>query len=56
MNYLFSKKRNNEAVDIIKKYTDILDSNILLDQTKFWIKDRKYSEITKIFDCKNPEH
>ena len=56
MNYLFSKKRNNEAVDIIKKYTDILDSNILLDQTKFWIKDRKYNEITKIFDCKNPEH
>ena len=56
VNYLFSKKRNNEAVDIIKKYTDILDSNILLDQTKFWIKDRKYSEITKIFDCKNPEH
>ena len=56
VNYLFSKKRNNEAVDIIKKYTDILDSNILLDQTKFWIKDKKYSEITKIFDCKNPEH
>ena len=56
VNYLFSKKRNNEAVDIIKRYTDVLDSNILLDQTKFWIKDKKYSEITKIFDCKNPKH
>ena len=56
VNYLFSKKRENEAFDIIKKYTDILDSNLLLDQTKFWAKDRKYREITKIFDCKNPEH
>ena len=52
-NYLFSKERDNEAVNIVKKYTDILKSNLLLDQTKFWVKDGKYSEITEIFDCKN---
>ena len=56
VNYLFSKKRGNEAIDIIKKYTDILDSNLLLDQAKFWIENRKYNEIAKIFDCKNPDH
>ena len=55
-NYLFSKERDNEAVNIVKKYTDILKSNLLLDQTKFWVKDGKYSEITKIFDCKNYKH
>ena len=55
-NYLFSKERNNEAVNIVKKYTDILESNLLLDQTKFWVKDEKYSEITEIFDCKNYKH
>lgn len=55
-NYLFSKERDNEAVNIVKKYTDILKSNLLLDQTKFWVKDGKYSEITEIFDCKNYKH
>ena len=56
VNYLFSKNKSNEANNIIEKYSDILDHNLLLGQTKYWMKKKKYSEITKMFDCKNPKH
>jgi tetratricopeptide (TPR) repeat protein len=56
INFLVSKNRNNEALKILEKNNDIFNTNLLLNQTKSWLKKGKANRIKKIFDCTNPNH
>jgi len=56
INFLVSKNRNNEALKILDKNNDIFNTNLLLDQTKSWLKKRKANKVKDIFDCRNPNH
>ena len=56
VNFLISKNRRNEALKILERDIDILDTNILLHQTRAWLKKGKTYKVKEIFDCKNPNH
>ena len=56
VNFLVSKNRKNEALKILERYNDILDTNLLLAQTRLWFKKGKTNKVKKIFDCRNPNH
>ena len=56
INFLISKNRYNEALEISEKNNDILNINLLLNQTRNWLKKGKTNKIKKIFDCRNPNH
>ncbi len=56
INFLVSKNRSNEALKIAEKNNDIFNTNLLLNQTKSWLKKGKINKIKKIFDCRNPNH
>ena len=56
VNYLISKKRYKEALQLVENNTDKIDSNLLLDQTKIWLNKGDNKKITNLFDCKNPSH
>tara|TARA_B110000438_G_scaffold301800_1_gene357660 strand:+ start:672 stop:2384 length:1713 start_codon:yes stop_codon:yes gene_type:complete len=56
INYLYSKKRYNDAKNIIDANIDNFNSNILLDQTKKWIDNNQIDKIKNLFNCKNPKH
>ena len=56
INFLVSKNRNNEALEILQRNNDILDTNLLLDQTRSWLKKGKVNKIKRIFNCRNPNH
>jgi len=56
INFLLSKNRNNEALQILEKNNDIFNTNLLLDQTKLWLKKGKVNKVKDIFDCRNPNH
>ena len=52
INYLISEKKYKEAKDIINR-ADVIDSNLLILQTKNWINTKQFSRISSIFSCKN---
>jgi len=56
INFLISKNRYNEALEILEKNNDILNINLLLNQTRNWLKKGKTNKIKEIFDCRNPNH
>ena len=56
VNFLVSKNRKNEALKILERDNDILDTNLLLAQTRLWFKKGKTNKVKKIFDCRNPNH
>ena len=56
VNYLLKNKRVEEAKIIIENSTDILENHLLLDQTKYWTKNGKFNQVTKMFDCQKPKH
>ncbi len=56
INFLISKNRSNEALKVLDKNNDIFNTNLLLDQTKSWLKKRKANKVKDIFDCRNPNH
>jgi len=56
INFLVSKNRSNEALKVLDKNNDIFNTNLLLDQTKSWLKKRKANKVKDIFDCRNPNH
>ena len=55
-NFLVSKNRNNEALKVLEKDFDILDTNLLLHQARSWLKKGKTNKIKAVFNCKNPNH
>jgi len=56
VNFLVSKNRENEALKILERDNNILDTNLLLDQTRSWFKKGKINKVKEIFDCRNPNH
>jgi len=56
INFLVSKNRNNEALKVLEKNKDIFNTNLLLDQTKSWLKKGKANKVKDIFNCRNPNH
>ena len=56
INFLVSKNRNNEALKVLEKNNDIFNTNLLLNQTKSWLKKGKANKVKDIFDCRNPNH
>jgi tetratricopeptide (TPR) repeat protein len=56
INFLVSKNRNNEALKVLGKNNDIFNTNLLLEQTKSWLKKGKKNKVKDIFDCRNPNH
>ncbi len=52
INYLIEKKRYQE-INEISDQIDILDTNLLILQSKKWINDKNLSNFTDIFSCKN---
>jgi hypothetical protein len=56
INFLVSKNSNNEVLKVLEKNNDIFNSNLLLDQTKSWLKKGKANKVKDIFDCSNPNH
>ena len=55
VNYLVRKNRYKDALYVIEENTDVLDNNLLLDQTKHWLKKKEYKKIVKLFSFKNPK-
>ena len=55
-NFLVSKNRNNEALKILEKNSNLFDSNLLLHQARSWLQKGKTNKIKTIFNCKNPNH
>jgi len=56
VNYLINKKRYKEALNIVESSTDEINSNLLLDQTKIWLKNYNYKNIKSLFNCRSPGH
>jgi len=56
INFLVSKARKNEALKILEKNNDMFNTNLLLNQTRLWLKKGKLNKIKEIFDCRNPNH
>jgi tetratricopeptide (TPR) repeat protein len=56
INFLVSKNRHNEALKVLKKNNDVFNTNLLLDQTKSWLKKGKTNKVKDIFNCRNPNH
>jgi tetratricopeptide (TPR) repeat protein len=56
INFLVSKNRNKEVLKVLEKNNDIFNGNLLLDQTKSWLKKGKANKVEDIFDCRNPNH
>ena len=56
INFLISKNRNNEAIKFLDKNIDLLNNNLLLNQTRSWLQKGKTNKVKKFFDCKNPNH
>lgn len=56
VNFLVSKNRNYEAIKILEKNNDTFNNNLLLNQTRSWLKEGNANRIKKIFDCRNPNH
>ena len=54
-NYLIFKNDNLEAKKAISKARIKNDGNLLIKQTEDFIVNKKYKEIKKLFDCKNPK-
>ena len=55
-NFLISKSRKSEALEILKENSDGLNANLLLNQALTWIENGKQNKIRKVFDCRNPNH
>ena len=45
-----------KLLKILEKNNDIFDNNLLLNQTRSWLKKGKTNKFKKIFDCRNPNH
>ena len=54
LNYFISKKNEAAAKLFISNDENAYNSNLLINQTKYFILSGKSKEITKLFDCKNP--
>jgi len=52
INYLISEEKYKEAKDITDS-TDVINSNLLILQTKNWIDTKQFNRISSIFSCKN---
>ena len=52
INYLIDNQRYIDAKNITDA-VDILNSNLLVLQSKKWINDKKFKKISSIFSCKN---
>ncbi|MBS56929.1 MAG: hypothetical protein CMP16_03535 [Rickettsiales bacterium] len=52
INYLISEKKYKEAKEITDS-ADIINSNLLILQTKNWIDNKQFNKISSIFSCKN---
>ena len=58
INFLLSKNRKDEALKILTKdkNVNILESNLLLHQTRLWVNEQKINKVKEIFSCRNPNH
>jgi len=52
INYLISLGKYEEAKNITDK-ADVINSNLLILQTKNWIEKKQFNKITNIFSCRN---
>ena len=52
INYLISEKKYKEAKDITDS-SDVINSSLLILQTKSWIDMKKFKKINSIFSCEN---
>jgi len=52
INYLISKERYKEAKNIIDS-ADVINSNLLILQTKNWIAEKQFNKISSVFSCKS---
>ena len=52
INYLISEEKYKEAKDITDS-ADVINSNLLILQTKNWIDTKQFNRISSIFSCKN---
>jgi len=43
-------RAKKHEVTIIEKHNDLLNSKLLVNQTKLWLDEGKYNEVTKIFN------
>jgi tetratricopeptide (TPR) repeat protein len=51
-NYLVSNQKFEKAKNVIKDL-DELNINLLVYQTKEWVKEKKFNEFKEVFSCKN---
>ena len=51
INYLISEEKYKEATDITDS-ADVINSNLLILQTKNWIDTKQFNRISSIFSCK----
>ena len=52
INYLISEEKYKEATDITDS-ADVINSNLLILQTKNWIDTKQFNRISSIFSCKS---
>ena len=52
-NYLVSQNRYDEALLLLDRNNNLLDNNLLLNQSKLWLEQNKIGKIKDVFDCKN---
>ena len=52
MNHLIEQKEFNSAIQLSKDI-DILDSNLLIQQSKQWIDNSSLDKFGKFFSCQN---
>ena len=52
INYLISERKYKEAKDITNS-ADVINSNLLILQTKNWIDKKQFNKISSIFSCKS---
>ena len=54
INYLISENNITE-VEKLSKNINLFGSNLLISQTKEWVKEKNFEKFGKIFSCKNPD-
>ena len=55
-NYLLFKNKEKKAVKIIQDSRQNNHSNLLLEESEFFLKKRKSKKIKSFFNCKKPSH
>ena len=52
LNYLINNNQTKKAIKLAEKI-DLIGSNLIIAQTKFWIQNSEFSKIKSLFSCQN---